>query len=532
MSDLIEERISALVSEQMPEFIRANYSTFVEFIRAYYKFLEQNQQSQELFQNFSRYTDVDKCIPALIENFFQTLASDIPTEKITSDKSLFLKNARDLYKNKGTEKAFDILFRILYNETVDYFYPYNYVIKPSDGKLVRRYTIKLYPSNGNQDLYQLENTELIGSNSNAKAVVTSVVKYNVGSNVVYEALLDKNTIKGSFDIGEQLYAEKKLTVDSTSNIRILCNAYTIVNKINLIDKGKGYSIDEPLIFSSSEGVTPKAKVFSVNDIGEINEVIIVNSGLGFINPPTISIAYPQKEKSATYAVKGNVLYVYFDRKHGLSTSSSITINYTGNIGSILNGSTEVINIDRIVNYRTIAVNKILSNTSGNATVTYSSIANLTCNIGVVLESPSYYLNNDGKLSENMYLQGPLPGAGEDTPIYYQPFSYVIKSKKPIAEWRNYAKKIVHPAGFALLGEVNLETDLKDVIDLTPESGGTSEIRDIFAITADKAKAPWFASITSYSNARFTRPVSVDFTYLVFGYFWPPPYDPSKPSSLL
>lgn len=532
MADLIEERISALVSEQMPEFIRANYATFVEFIRAYYKFLEQDQQSQELLQNFVRYTDVDKCIPSLIENFFQTLASDIPTQKIISDKSLFLKNARDLYKNKGTEKAYDILFRILYNETVDYFYPYNYVLKPSDGKLVRRYSMRLYPSNGNQDLFELENTEIIGSNTKAKAVITSVVKYFVGANVVYEALLDKNSLKGTFDIGEQLYAEKKLTPESTSNIRILANAYTVVNKINIIDKGKGYSVGEPLIFSNSEGVKAQAKVFSVNDIGEINEVIIVNPGLGFTTPPLITVDSPQKEKSIDYAIKGNVLYLYFDKKHGLEKDNTVTVSYSGNIFSILNGSSETLTVDRVVNYRTVAINKTLSNTSGNAIITYSATANLTCNIGVVVASPGYFLNNDGKISENMYIQGPIPGAGEDTPIYYQPFSYVIKSKKPIAEWRDYAKKIIHPAGFALLGEVNLETDFKDVIELDPESGGTSEIRDIFAITADKAKAPWYASMTTYSNSRFTRNVTADFTYLVFGYFWPPPYDPSKPSSLL
>ncbi|NBO99977.1 MAG: hypothetical protein EBU90_07580 [Proteobacteria bacterium] len=532
MADLIEDRISALVSEQMPEFIRANYSTFVEFIRAYYKFLEQDQSSQELFQNFSRYTDVDKCIPSLIKNFYQSLANDIPTEKITADKTLFLKNARDLYKNKGTEKAYDILFRILYNETVDYFYPFNYVIKPSDGKIVSNFIVRLYPSNSKQDLYLLENTELIGSNSNNKAVVTNVVKYYVGSNVVYEAKLDAKSITGDFHIGEQLYAEKKLTVDAGSNIRILANAYPVVNSINFVNRGKGYSVGEPIGFQTSDGVLPQAKVFSVNDIGEINQVIIINPGLGFTDPPYIVMSAPQKEKAITYKIRNNVLYLNFDRSHGLEKGNNLDIVYSGNIFSLINGTIENITIDRVVNYRTVSINKTLADTSGNAIITYSANAYLTCNVGTIVKSPRYYLNNDGKLSENMYLQGPIPGAGQDTPTYYQPFSYVIKSKRPIKEWRDYAKKIVHPAGFALLGEVNLETELKDVIEMPPESGGTSEIRDIFAITADKAKPPWFASMTQYSNSRFTRAVTVDFTYLIFGYFWPPPYDPAKPSSLL
>ena len=40
--------------------------------------------------------------------------------------------------------------------------------------------------------------------------------------------------------------------------------------------------------------------------------------------------------------------------------------------------------------------------------------------------------------------------------FYQDYSYVIKSKTPIDEWRDLIKSTTHPAGFKLFGQVDVE----------------------------------------------------------------------------
>jgi len=42
--------------------------------------------------------------------------------------------------------------------------------------------------------------------------------------------------------------------------------------------------------------------------------------------------------------------------------------------------------------------------------------------------------------------------------FYQDYSYVIKSKTPIEQWRDLIKSTTHPAGFKLFGQVDVETD--------------------------------------------------------------------------
>ena len=62
--------------------------------------------------------------------------------------------------------------------------------------------------------------------------------------------------------------------------------------------------------------------------------------------------------------------------------------------------------------------------------------------------PGRYIGTDGFLSSNKYLQDNF---------YYQEYSYVLKTGEYINRYREIVKKLVHPAGTALFGEVNIES---------------------------------------------------------------------------
>ena len=49
-------RLSKLVSEQLPEFIKGDHTTLVAFIEAYYEYLEQNQKPIEMNNGFAMTT--------------------------------------------------------------------------------------------------------------------------------------------------------------------------------------------------------------------------------------------------------------------------------------------------------------------------------------------------------------------------------------------------------------------------------------------------------------------------------------------
>ena len=57
--------------------------------------------------------------------------------------------------------------------------------------------------------------------------------------------------------------------------------------------------------------------------------------------------------------------------------------------------------------------------------------------------------------------------------YYQDFSYVVKVGAAIKDWRAEIKKAVHPAGFAMFGEVSISNKVATLMTV-PVTGITTE----------------------------------------------------------
>jgi hypothetical protein len=126
---------SLLIPSQLPEHIRddPSYANFVTFIQAYYEWMEQDGNVTDRSKNLLNYTDIDSSIDDFLNYFYNDFLSYFP-ENILADKNQVVKLAKELYKSKGTQASYQLLFRILYNLDVDFFYTKDAVLKASDGK--------------------------------------------------------------------------------------------------------------------------------------------------------------------------------------------------------------------------------------------------------------------------------------------------------------------------------------------------------------------------------------------------------------
>ena len=104
MSD-IKPKLSSLVAGQLPEFIREDYQTFVAFLEAYYEFLEANVNT-----DYKSLKDIDNTLDSFIQYFKHEIAINLPNLPI--DERFLLQHIRELYRAKGTEADFKLLFRI------------------------------------------------------------------------------------------------------------------------------------------------------------------------------------------------------------------------------------------------------------------------------------------------------------------------------------------------------------------------------------------------------------------------------------
>lgn len=124
--------------------------------------------------------------------------------------------------------------------------------------------------------------------------------------------------------------------------------------------------------------------------------------------------------------------------------------------------------------------------TGNITIDFLDIAVLGANIGSMATGKSYYKDASGQLSENMVLQGRNLFATEEDPVYYQPFSYVIRSSKSIEEWGNAIKTMLHPAGLTFFSEINNETQPVDTKSVAAKVTSDLEIETFASVTVDTA----------------------------------------------
>lgn len=143
----MDQKTSILINRQVPEFVREEYPLFIDFIKAYYEFLEQKQgiklndllnQKEKLLTLF----DVDKSIDEFATHFFDTFVNYFP-KNVATTKEFLIKNILPLYKAKGSEKSFELLFKILFGADVAINYPKNNILIASDGKWQVDHTIKI-----------------------------------------------------------------------------------------------------------------------------------------------------------------------------------------------------------------------------------------------------------------------------------------------------------------------------------------------------------------------------------------------------
>tara|TARA_R110000851_G_scaffold24755_2_gene71470 strand:+ start:28085 stop:31354 length:3270 start_codon:yes stop_codon:yes gene_type:complete len=59
-------------------------------------------------------------------------------------------------------------------------------------------------------------------------------------------------------------------------------------------------------------------------------------------------------------------------------------------------------------------------------------------------------------------------------LFYDNFSYSIKSTLSIADWREYVKTTLHPAGFRLLAQLNVDTSANTIVNRTATVDNTGE----------------------------------------------------------
>ncbi|HAI56768.1 MAG TPA: hypothetical protein DCM04_02445 [Saprospirales bacterium] len=117
----------------VPEHIQLEKPELMKFMEAYYDFLQLPDQPGAFLKSLPAHRNLDTVGSEFLEMLQRELAVPIP-ENVAADKSKLYKNITDIYLSKGAEPSFKALFRLIFNDDIELFFPRVDILKPSDAK--------------------------------------------------------------------------------------------------------------------------------------------------------------------------------------------------------------------------------------------------------------------------------------------------------------------------------------------------------------------------------------------------------------
>ena len=323
-------------------------------------------------------------------------------------------------------------------------------------------------------------------------------------------------------------------VDPTESYRasatvLFDDASQTITGVNISNIGSNY-VNPKVVVTKGDGSGVDFNIVVRN--GEIFSITIANPGRGYTYAPEIIIVESEVEafvESSSIGVPQSIKITnnggafHLDNTVSSTFSSNYTVSLSGNsynfkVGEIVTqtlGGQEVCrakvsefrkgtNLLKIREVRGIIrqnVPIVGAVTKSGGTVKTIFVTTLNEKVTSFYDNLGYYTSDKGRLGvSNQKLTDSY---------FYQDYSYVVKSKTPIDQWRELIKSTTHPAGFQLFGQVDVESSASTEMPVeVPKASHFSVIQlwdpDKNKITVESTKQVTTQSIQSVQNQRIRK----------------------------
>ena len=230
-----------------------------------------------------------------------------------------------------------------------------------------------------------------------------------------------------------------------------------VSRIIPVQEGISYADTTTLRLYESD-----TKLFAQGtDIGKLATLEIISSGKDFNNDPTLA---PQVNPPIVMTLRDMPDKAFLNGELITQRNLAGDVIASGRVDYWVDGM-NILRLKGIYGKFDSRYQIYGETLRATASIQVIYVANITPQIGSTSTSVGSYSSDRSKLSA-------VSQKVQDG-VYYQDYSYVVKSTVSINDWRDFVKRFTHPAGFNLFGEVLIESegDAKQPATIdTPQSG--------------------------------------------------------------
>lgn len=265
----IHDKIAFLIEEQFPDFYHEDGPNLIDFVKAYFEFLEEHDKTTEVARNMFTERDVDTATDEFIEHFRAKYLNHVPKISTVED-ALLIKNIQSIYKSKGSQQAISSLLRLMFNQEATVEYPGDQILRPSSAEWVQPRYLELQIKDKNTTFI---GKEIEGATSGAKAFVENIARmYTKDNRQVDIAFL--SGLRGVFQTDELICDKTGDTVGSPKIIGSL-------SSLDILNGGANFNVGDEFDIISTKGIRGKARVTAtIDDTGRV-VFTLVDGGTGY-----------------------------------------------------------------------------------------------------------------------------------------------------------------------------------------------------------------------------------------------------------
>lgn len=415
-------KVKSVVAQQLPDFVREDYPAFTSFVEAYYEYLDQTNQ-----RNLTDLRDIDNTIDSFVDQFKGELNVYGEQDYANIDKVLLMRKIKEVYTAKGSQAAYKFLFKILFNKTAEISYPWDQVLKASDGKWKQETSIFVEVTSGSATNLPGNRITIISENARIKAYVERV-QFIRGN--IYEVFIDKN------------YYGVILSNDTVEFNDFSGTIIPTIDNYEILSPGEGYKIGDIVLANTLVGPDTIQILFKVTRVdanGGIEKITLITFGAGYSDDFFVLTSKQAFNNASTFALSKDSVQLF-------SLPDDSYLEKYQDFGYITDPNVwEVIYSNP--SYSGTLLREFLSDTF-NSQVDVD-FALIRFNIGPVARYQGYYTTNDGFTSDVIKLQDSY---------YYQKYSYLITIDERLEDYKTILKSFIHAAGLKLFGEYQIQNN--------------------------------------------------------------------------
>lgn len=405
-----------LIPQQLPEFIQADYPVFVEFLKAYYKWYEEEYSIGKL----EDLVDIDDTIDAFLQHFRSQL--DVYGAFQSVDDRLLLRNIKDLYTSKGSGESYNFFFKTVYGKESSVFLPWEVTLRPSEGKWQQDTATCVRVAQGNVESLLGNSVFIIDAAGARYKTDVKAITPRPGFNL-YELIIDR------FACGPVRFVRVESVDGSFVGDVVLTTGKAVVEKA-----GSGFEVGQLFRINSYGGSGTTIKVKSVNAEGGITAVQIIGFGYGYSSDFNVQITPVNSIKPTFLKNKITLNNLQYEAGEAVDMQHESGVVIKHNYSNLTQKYMDPTYVGGVVGE---------IQTQESIIYYEADYAQLKFSVACVYRYPGYYLSSDNIVGDQAFIHDSY---------YYQIYSYETAVEENLKRYGQLLRSTLHPAGSEHFGK--------------------------------------------------------------------------------